>query len=165
LTRRSFYDSTSIGATISFATAHLARAPFEAERLAIDVSGDGTNNVGPNVQFFRDQAVAKGILVNGLVILTDIELAPYPRHTNPPGGIEKYYRENVIGGAGSFVMAAEDYNSFGRAMVKKLIAEIAARPERQRSVSTMNVRRRMTSSVSSRTWMLSAQAPVGNIEE
>jgi len=116
-------------------------------------------------KFFRDQAVAKGILVNGLVILTDIELAPYPRHTNPPGGIEKYYRENVIGGAGSLVMAAEDYNSFGRAMVKKLIAEIAARPERQRSVSTMNVRRRMTSSVSSRTWMLSAQARVGNIEE
>ena len=162
---RSFYNNTSIGAAINFATAQLARAPFEAERRAIDVSGDGTNNVGPSVQFFRDQAVAKGILVNGLVILTDIELAPYPRHTNPPGGIEKYYRENVIGGAGSFVMAAEDYNSFGRAMVKKLIAEIAARPERQRSVSTMNVRRRMTSSVSSRTWMLSAQARVGNIEE
>jgi len=137
---RSFYNSTSIGAAINFATARLARAPFEAERHAIDVSGDGTNNAGPDVRFFRDRAVAKGILVNGLVILTDIELAANPRHTNPLGGIEKYYRDNVIGGAGSFVMVAEDYNSFGRAMARKLIAEIAARPEQQRSVSTMNVR-------------------------
>jgi Protein of unknown function (DUF1194) len=136
---RSFYDSTSIGAAINFATAQLARAPFEAERRAIDVSGDGTNNAGPAVQFFRDQAVAMGIVINGLVILTDIDSARFPQHTNPPGGIEKYYRDNVIGGAGSFVMVAEDYNSFGRAMVRKLIAEIATSPERQRSVSTMNV--------------------------
>jgi hypothetical protein len=33
----------------------------------------------------------------------------------------------------------ENYNSLGRAMVKKLIAEIAIRPEQQRSVSTMDV--------------------------
>ena len=137
---RSFYNSTSIGSGINFAAAQIAGAPFEAERRAIDVSGDGTNNAGPDVQFFRDQAVAKGILVNGLVILTDIEVAPNPRHTNPPGGIEKYYRDNVIGGAGSFVMVAEDYNSFGRAMVKKLIAEIATRPEQHRVVSSIDVR-------------------------
>ena len=138
--RRSFYNSTSIGAAINFAAAQLARAPFDAERRAIDVSGDGTNNAGPDVQFFRDQTVAKGIVINGLVILTDIESSRFPQHTNPPEGIEKYYRDNVIGGAGSFVMAAEDYNSFGRSMVKKLIAEIATRPERQRSQSAMNVR-------------------------
>lgn len=157
---RPFYDSTSIGAAISFATAQFARAPFEAERLAIDVSGDGTNNAGRNVQSFRDQAVAKGILINGLVILTDIETARFPAHTNPPGGIEKYYRDNVIGGAGSFVMVAEDYNSFGRAMVRKLIAEIARRPEQQRSVSTRNVQARTTSNALSKTWMLNAQARI-----
>src|SRR6266853_3883501 len=151
---RSFYNSTSIGSGINFAIAQIARAPFEAERHAIDVSGDGTNNAGRDVQFFRDQAVAKGILVNGLVILTDIQTAQNPQHTNPPGGIEKYYRDNVIGGPGSFVMVAEDYNSFGRAMVKKLIAEIAARPAQQRSVSTMSVPARTTSNSSSRTWVL-----------
>jgi hypothetical protein len=159
--RRSFYNSTSIGGAINFGTAQLARAPFDAERRAIDVSGDGTNNAGPDVQFFRDQAVAKGIIVNGLVILTDIEFAPNPRHTNPPGGIEKYYRDNVIGGAGSFVMVAEDYNSFGRAMVRKLIAEIATRPERQRWVSTMTVQARTTSNSSSKPRMLNAQARIG----
>jgi uncharacterized protein DUF1194 len=160
--RRSFYNSTSIGAAINFATAQLARAPFEAERRVIDVSGDGTNNAGPDVHVFRDQAVAKGILINGLVILTDIESAPNPRHTNPAGGIEKYYRDNVIGGAGSFVMTAEDYSSFGRSMVKKLIAEIAAGAERQRSVSAMNVQARTTSSSSSRRWMLNTHAGIAS---
>src|SRR5258708_10297702 len=154
---RSFYNSTSIGAAINLATARLGRARFEAERHAIDVSGDGTNNAGPDVQSSRDQAVANGILVNGLVILTDIELAPNPRHTNPPGGIEKYYRDNVIGGAGSFVMVAEDYNSFGRAMVKKPIAEIATRTEQQRLTLTMNAQARTSSKSASGTWMLIAQ--------
>jgi hypothetical protein len=158
--RRPFYDSTSIGAAIDFASAQLARAPFEAEHQAIDVSGDGTNNAGPSVQFSRDQAVAKGILINGLVILTDIDSARFPQHTNPPGGIEKYYRDNVIGGAGSFVMVAEDYNSFGRAMVRKLIAEIATRPERQRSVSTTNVHARTTSNSSSKSRMSSAHSRI-----
>jgi hypothetical protein len=132
---RSFYNSTSIGSAIDFAAAQIARAPFEAERHAIDVSGDGTNNAGRDVRFFRDRAVANDIIVNGIVILTDIQFSQYPLHTNPPGGIEKYYRDNVIGGPGSFVMVAEDYNSFGRAMVKKLIAEIAARSARLTSAS------------------------------
>ena len=123
---RSFYNSTSIGTAIEFAASQIARAPFEAERHAIDVSGDGTNNSGRDVRFFRDRAVGKGIIVNGIVILTDIQFSQYLLHTNPPAGIEKYYRDNVIGGPGSFVMVAEDYNSFGRAMVKKLIAEIAS---------------------------------------
>src|SRR5258705_6494220 len=141
---RSFYNSTSIGAAINFATARLARAPFEAERHAIDVSGDGTNHAGPDVQSSRDQAVAKGILVNGLVILTDIDLAPNPRHTNPPGGIEKYYRDNVIGGAGSFVMVAGGHQLLGRAVVREVFFEIAARPEQKPPVSSLNLQGRGT---------------------
>ncbi len=132
-TSRSFYDSTSIAGGIGFAATQIARAPFAAEREAIDVSGDGTNNSGRDVRFARDQVVAKGITVNGLVILTDIQLARNPQHTNPPGGLEKYYRDNVIGGPGSFVMVAEDFSAFGRAMVKKLIAEIAWRPAPSRT--------------------------------
>jgi hypothetical protein len=58
-------------------------------------------------------------------------------------------------------MVAEDYNLFGRAMVRKLIAEIATSPERQRPVSTMNVQARTTSNSSSKPRMLSAQARMG----
>ena len=47
-------------------------------------------------------------------------------HTNPPGGLDNYYRNNVTGGPGSFVMVAENFKSFGQAILNKLIAEIAA---------------------------------------
>jgi len=56
----------------------------------------------------------------------EVILTPWnSQHTNPPGGLEKYYRDNVIGGPGAFVIVAEDHNSFGQALLKKLIAEIA----------------------------------------
>src|SRR5258707_10809410 len=123
---RSFADRTSISGGIEFATAQLERAPFESARRTIDVSGDGTNNAGRDVRLARDEALAKGIVINGLVILSDRPVPWNAEHTNPPGGLEKYYQENVIGGPGSFVLVAENFNSFGLAIVKKLIAEIAA---------------------------------------
>jgi hypothetical protein len=122
---RSFADSTSISGGIDFALAQFARAPFDAERRTIDVSGDGNNNNGRDVRLARDEAVAAGVTVNGLVILTDQRFSWTPEHTNPPGGLEKYYRDNVIGGPGAFVLVAKDFNSFGNLLIKKLIAEIA----------------------------------------
>ena len=122
---RSFADRTSISAGIDFAVTQLEHAPFEAKRRTIDVSGDGTNNAGRDVTAARDEALAKGITINGLVILTDTPNAWNPDHTNPPGGLDAYYRNNVVGGPGAFVMVAENFRSFGTAIVNKLIAEIA----------------------------------------
>jgi hypothetical protein len=125
---RSFADRTSISGGIEFAQTQLEHSPFRAPRHIIDVSGDGTNNAGRDVGASRDDVVAKGTIVNGLVILSNSQLLFNAEHTNPPGGLEKYYRDNVIGGPGAFVMVAEDFNAFGKAIVKKLIAEIAAAP-------------------------------------
>ena len=122
---RSFADRTSISAGIDFSMAQLATAPFEAARRTIDVSGDGTNNSGRDIATVRDEVLAKGVTVNGLVILSDSPLPWNPEHTNPPGGLGEYYRRNVIGGPGAFVMVAENHDSFGQAIVKKMIAEIA----------------------------------------
>jgi hypothetical protein len=47
-------------------------------------------------------------------------------HTNPPGGLEAYYRNNVTGGPNSFVLVAENFNTFGQAILNKLVAEVAA---------------------------------------
>ena len=105
--------------------AQFERSPFEAARRTIDVSGDGTNNAGRDVRIARDEAVAQGVTINGLVILSRPPVPWNPEHTNPPGGLEKYYRDNVIGGPGAFVLAAEDFKSFGQAIIKKMIAEIA----------------------------------------
>ena len=123
---RSFADRTSISAAIDFALGRFERAPFEGTRHTIDVSGDGTNNSGRDVVSARDEAVAKGVTINGLVILSDSPTPWNPEHTNPPGGLENYYRNNVVGGPGAFVMVAESFKSFGNALINKLIAEIAS---------------------------------------
>ena len=122
---RAFADRTSISGGIEFAATQLERAPFQGSRRTIDVSGDGTNNAGRDVKLARDETIAKGIVINGLVILSDRPVPWNAEHTNPPGGLEKYYQDNVIGGPGAFVLVAENFNSFGRAIIKKLIAEIA----------------------------------------
>jgi len=122
---RSFADRTSISGGIDAAVEQLSRAPFSSDRRAIDVSGDGTNNAGRDAGQARDEALARGITINGLVILSDTPLPWNPDHTNPAGGLAKYYRDNVTGGPGSFVLEAKDFNSFGQAIIKKLVAEIA----------------------------------------
>jgi hypothetical protein len=122
---RSFADRTSISGGIEFAMTQLKRSPFQATRRTIDISGDGTNNAGRDVRIARDEAVAEGVTINGLVILSQTQVPWNPEHTNPPGGLEKYFRDNVAGGPGSFVVAADGFESFGRAIIKKMIAEIA----------------------------------------
>lgn len=123
---RSFADRTSISGGIEFSAAQLERAPFQSARRTIDVSGDGTNNAGRDVRLARDEVVARGVVINGLVILSDRPVPWNAEHTNPPGGLEKYYKDNVVGGPGAFVLVAENFQSFGRAIVRKLIAEIAS---------------------------------------
>ena len=59
---RSFADLTSINAGIDFAMAQIERAPFEAKRRVIDISGDGDdNNIGREATDARDEAVAKSV--------------------------------------------------------------------------------------------------------
>ena len=134
---RSFADRTSISGAIEFSMAQLEKTPFEAARRTIDVSGDGTNNAGRDVRLARDEALAKGVTINGLVILSERPLSWNAEHTNPPGGLDKYYQDNVIGGPGAFVMVAEDFNSFGQAIINKMIAEIAAAPHRPTALAAL----------------------------
>ena len=125
---RSFADRTSISGGLEFAAAQMEHAPYEAARRTIDVSGDGTNNAGRDVRAARDEVMAKGVVINGIVILSESPVPWNAEHTNPPGGLQKYYQDNVVGGPGAFVMVAESFNSFARAIVKKLTTEIAMLP-------------------------------------
>jgi hypothetical protein len=133
--QRSFADRTSISGGIDFAMAQLERAPFQSARRTIDVSGDGTNNSGRDVTAARDDAVAQGVTINGLVILSEQPLSWNADHTNPPGGLEAYYRNNVIGGPNAFVLVAENFNTFGQAILNKLIAEVADAGKRQHAAA------------------------------
>ncbi len=125
---RYFMDRTSISTGIDVALAHLGKCPFGADRRVIDISGDGTHNSGRHVNDARDEAVNAGVTINGIAILSAVPLAFNPSHTHPPGGLLKYFEDNVIGGPSAFALAAEGFEAFGQAIVQKLIKEIAAAP-------------------------------------
>lgn len=113
---------TSISGGLDFSRTVLAQAPFDATRRVIDVSGDGVNNSGGPVELARDRLVAEGVTINGLPIVND--RPTFGRM--PPIPLDEYYRDSVIGGPGAFVIVAEDFQSFGNAVKRKLIREIAA---------------------------------------
>jgi hypothetical protein len=125
---RSFLGRTAIGTVIGVAAGLIGESGIQAPRQVIDISGDGTSNQGLVVTEARDAAVKAGIVINGLAIFNKEAAAQggyLALHTNPPGGLAKYYRENVIGGTGSFVEQIENFDSFGDAMIRKLVNEIA----------------------------------------
>ncbi len=121
---RSFAAYTSISGAIDFAVKLFDANRFEGSRQVIDISGDGSNNSGRPVWLARDAALEVGITINGLAIIND---RPNP-FSRPEPKLDDYYRENVIGGAGAFVIVAEDFQSFSSAILSKLIKEIAAAP-------------------------------------
>jgi hypothetical protein len=123
--RQLFGGGTSISGAIDYSRVLLAGNPFRATRQVIDISGDGSNNSGRSVTQARDEAVADGIGINGLPILT----------VEP--GLDHYYYDNVIGGPGAFMIPAENYDTFADAILKKLINEIAtAEPGADQSFAT-----------------------------
>jgi hypothetical protein len=106
-------DATSIGAAIDHARGLFARNPFVAERRVIDVSGDGMNNQGRFPRYARDDAVAAGIGINALAILTE--------HAT----LDRYFHAEVIGGPGAFVGPARRFADFGPAIANKIAMEVA----------------------------------------
>jgi Ca-activated chloride channel family protein len=113
-TRRSSNGLTAIGPALLAAASAFEQLPEPAQQRMIDVSGDGMANFGLPPMIARDRIVASGISINGLAILTQ---EPW---------LDGYYRNNVIGGSGSFVMVAQDFRSFADAMTRKLVMEIAS---------------------------------------
>jgi hypothetical protein len=132
---RSFIGRTSISGAIDFAMERFAAAAARSSRRIIDISGDGTNNSGRPVTEARDQALAQGVTINGLAIINDKPNPGYAFHTQPPGGLPEWYRQNVIGGPGAFLRVVEDFRSFADAMTNKLVSEIAALPPGERSAA------------------------------
>jgi Protein of unknown function (DUF1194) len=125
---RSFWGRTAISAGIDEAVQLLAENGLNATRRVIDVCGDGTNNAGREAADARDDAVKAGITINGLAIINDHPVSWTFAHVQPPGGLANYYRENVTGGPGSFVLEVHDFATFGEAMTRKLVEEIAVVP-------------------------------------
>ncbi len=113
---------TSISGVIDFALDMFYFSPHEGKRRVLDISGDGPNNDGAPVNLARDRAVKKGIVINGLPIING-RVSRYG--TAPLPHLENYYRDCVIGGFGAFIVVANTYADFARAIRRKMILEIA----------------------------------------
>lgn len=114
--RQIFGGGTSLSGIIDYALPLFAQCAFPSRRKVLDISGDGVNRNSRPSALARDEAVAAGIVINGLPIL------------GSEADLDKWYEGNVIGGPGAFMIAAEDFMTFGRAIRQKLIREIAGRP-------------------------------------
>ncbi|MES1179953.1 MAG: DUF1194 domain-containing protein [Hyphomicrobium sp.] len=115
--------------------------PAKAVKVVLDVSGDGRDNCNEQepVDQVRDELVRYGVTVNGLPILEGDE-----GEGEGPGGVptqsylpaapgestgaplEDWYREHVKGGPGSFVLPANGYSDFGRAIRQKFVLEVSS---------------------------------------
>ncbi|MBV8652155.1 MAG: DUF1194 domain-containing protein [Alphaproteobacteria bacterium] len=106
--------STSLSGAIDMSRRLLGQSPAAAApRRVIDISGDGSNNSGRLPPYARDEAVAEGIVINGLAILKNEPL------------LEGYYERNIMGGQGGFVVVANDFGDFAEALLGKLVREVA----------------------------------------
>jgi len=123
---------TAVGAALAHAGQRFENSPFIAKRRVIDVSGDGRTNDGPPAEIVRDRLVSQGIVVNGLPVMMDRNNFGRP----PDLMLDKYYEESVIGGPGSFMIVADTFDHFSRAIRTKLVREISATDGPRRSSPT-----------------------------
>lgn len=123
---------TSISGVIDFSRTLFTELERISARRVIDISGDGPNNDGRKVVHARDEAVAEGITINGLPIM-------FARGTSSTSstemdGLDVYFRDCVIGGAGSFVMPLHDSEQFAMVIRTKIMREIAGHDDPNPSV-------------------------------
>jgi hypothetical protein len=112
---------TSISGAIDASMALFEGNGFDGTRRVIDISGDGPNNNGRLVTEARDDAIAKGVTINGLPLLIRPVRTAYMDIEN----LDLYYRDCVVGGPGAFVIPVRDTSAFRDATRTKLVLEIA----------------------------------------
>ena len=115
---------TAIASAIGFAVTDFELNEFEGTRRVVDISGDGPNNWGEYITLARDKAIVAGVTINGLPIVND---RPGPSGSLQMRNLDLYYRDCVIGGPGAFIVVANTFQDFARAVRRKLILEISNR--------------------------------------
>ncbi|HEV7693429.1 MAG TPA: DUF1194 domain-containing protein [Hyphomonadaceae bacterium] len=114
-------ERTSISNALITATKLIEGNDIASHRQAIDVSGDGANNAGPQVDTVRDEVVKRGITINGLPIMLE-----KPKEFYDIDHLDRYYKHCVIGGPAAFIAPVFDLKQLSNTIRKKLVMEIAA---------------------------------------
>ena len=139
---------TSISGAIDFALPLFDQNPYHGLRRVIDISGDGPNNNGAPVTGARDEALSKGIVINGLPIM--VKEPSYS--TVDIDNLDLYYEDCVIGGPGSFVVSIKDRDNFKEAIRTKLTLEVAGRMPEHRVVSVGEKEPRVPCLIGDKMW-------------
>lgn len=124
---RTSAGGTELGPSLKEATSLLLNSDYTTARQIIDIASDHPYDQG-RVAFARDAAVEAGITINALPIINGrptgtIDGRMTYKTTWGLGGIVEFYRRDVIGGPGSFVIPARSFNTFGEALKRKLLLE------------------------------------------
>ncbi len=128
---RSSAGETALHAAIAQSARLLSDGDFGAARLVIDVASDHPSDGGRSAAV-RDAAVAAGITINAIPIISGDPIGTFDgrmTYTTAEwglGGTMAFYRRDVIGGPGSFVIEASEYKAFGEALKRKLLLELVA---------------------------------------
>jgi Protein of unknown function (DUF1194) len=125
---------TSISGAIDLGVKLLDDSTTEPVRKVIDISGDGVNNQGRSVTLARDEAVARGITINGLPLLLKRQSGSWDIEN-----LDAYFRECVIGGPGAFMIPVRERQQFADAIKTKIIREIAGTTEKAVIIPTQAV--------------------------
>jgi hypothetical protein len=116
--------------------------PASAERIVVDVSGDGIDNCSDTDELDTEQAavLATGATINGLPILVPgendvvgagayrapgygLRATPLPQERI---GLEQWFQAHVVAGPNAFLLAAKGYSDFSRAIRRKFITEVSS---------------------------------------
>lgn len=109
----SWAGRTGVGAAL-MAGNQLLRLGPDCDARTIDLAGDGVSNDGP------DSAQLPGITVNALAVGGNLPLD----HDGAIDGLGDWYARTILQGPGAFVLQADGYEDFARAMRLKLLREL-----------------------------------------
>ena len=144
--RRAF--RTSISGAIEFSAPLFENNGFSGMRRVIDLSGDGTNNQGTLVETSRDEALAKGITINGLPIMLKRPNSSMMDIDN----LDVYYEDCIIGGPGAFVIPIREREKFREATRTKLVLEVAGAVPPARVIPAAKSGPRVSCTIGERMW-------------
>jgi hypothetical protein len=129
----------------SLALKFIPAIPVKAQRIVVDVSGDGVDNCSDRDALHeeRDRVIALSATINGLPIIVPGEndvvgsgayrapgfgLRELPQQPDKEATtLDRWFADHVIGGQGAFLMVAQGYDDFGRALRQKFVTEISLR--------------------------------------
>ncbi|MEM9844214.1 MAG: DUF1194 domain-containing protein [Pseudomonadota bacterium] len=104
--------STAIGEALLFSAGQFAGVP-DCKRRVIDVSGDGSSNEGVEPRDVHGEISKLDVTVNAIVI------------EGAEPDLTRYFRNNVISGAGAFVITAASFDDYPQRMRLKLQREVS----------------------------------------